>query len=307
MGIFDQAGGSPGFSFDHPGDMVQGLVVGTPQVKPQMVFDNTGKPTDVPDKWRDGSDKMKVVITLQTDLRDPQLEDDDGTRSIYAVMSNSKGSLFRTIREAIQAAGRRDIEEGAMLQVWYIGPDPTSTTIVPRKLYGAQYRPPASPLAGPPQQQPPQQAPQAYQPPAQVDPYAGAPAWAQPQQAPVQQFQQQPPVQQYQPSTAPAPQFQPPQYQEPVPSQHGFQPGGGIDFAAMAAQMAGQQAPSAQQPPAAYQPPAQQAPAPQQAPGLDPALVAKLQALIGAGLDDALISQATGMSVQEIAAFRGGH
>ena len=120
MSVFDQPAGSPAFAFNQIGARVQGYVVAEPTVKPQMKFDGSGKPTDIPDTWTSGDPKMKVIIQLQTQFRDPENEDDAGVRAIYAVISNSEGSCFRAIKDAIKAAGRKDIEIGGFLDVWYL-------------------------------------------------------------------------------------------------------------------------------------------------------------------------------------------
>jgi hypothetical protein len=293
MGIFDQPAGSPAFGFNQIGARVQGYVVAEPTVKPQMKFDGSGKPTDIPDTWTSGDPKMKVIIQLQTQLRDPEMEEDDGVRGVYAVISNSEGSCFRAIKDAIKAAGRKDIEVGGFLDVWYAGDDPKSSNPRnPRKLYGAQYQPPATPLASQPPAAPPVAAPVAA-PPAAVAAPAPAPAvdpayaaWQAEQQRAAQVAQAQAhfpnaPVAAAPPAAAPAP---------------------GLDFAAMAAAL---QAGPPQAAPAA---PAPVAAPPAAAPGqveIDPATMDKVRALIGAGIDTDTIVAATGLSAGAVAAVRG--
>jgi len=287
MGIFDQSAGSPAFAFNQIGARVQGYVVGEPVVKPQMKFDGSGKPTDIPDTWTSGDPKMKVIIQVQTQFRDPEMEDDDGVRGIYAVISNSEGSCFRAIKDAIKAAGRKDIEPGAFLDVWYAADDPKSSNPRnPRKLYGAQYTPPATPLAATGEiASPPASAPQTYSPPPAAAPAPAPVAVAAPVAAP--------PVdpayaawlatQQAAPVAPPAP---------PAPAP-------GVDFAAMAAAL--QAGPPAAAPPVAAPPAA----APPQVQQIDEATMAKVRALIGAGIDTATIVAATGLSEGAVAAVRG--
>lgn len=310
MGIFDQAAGSPAFAFNTVGARVQGYVVGEPVVKPQMKFDGSGKPTDIPDTWTSGDPKMKVIIQLQTQFRDPESEDDDGVRGVYAVISNSEGSCFRAIKDAIKAAGRKDIETGGFLDVWYAGDDPKSSNPRnPRKLYGAQYTPPATPLAGNEPPAPPQQATPgvsgnqfAGQPPAQqYDPRqqdrAAQVAQAQNHfpNAPVAAPVAAPPVDPAYAAWLASQQATQPQAAPPPPAPAAAP---GLDFAAMAAAL------QAGPPAAAAAPPAPVAAPPQQV-EVDPATQAKIQALIGAGIDTDTIVAATGVSAAVVATLRG--
>lgn len=309
MGIFDQAAGSPAFAFNTVGARVQGYVVGEPVVKPQMKFDGSGKPTDIPDTWTSGDPKMKVIIQLQTQFRDPESEDDDGVRGVYAVISNSEGSCFRAIKDAIKAAGRKDIETGGFLDVWYAGDDPKSSNPRnPRKLYGAQYTPPATPLAGNEPPAPPQQATPgvsgnqfAGQPPQQYDPRqqdrAAQVAQAQNHfpNAPVAAPVAAPPVDPAYAAWLASQQATQPQAAPPPPAPAAAP---GLDFAAMAAAL------QAGPPAAAAAPPAPAAAPPQQV-EVDPATQAKIQALIGAGIDTDTIVAATGVSAAVVATLRG--
>ena len=97
--------------------------------------------------WPSGDPIKQIVITLATDERDPRVPDDDGKRKVYAEQDSRPGSKMAAIREAMRAAGAKTIEVGGILAIAYTGPDPESTAQIKRKLYRAQYQPPAAAAA----------------------------------------------------------------------------------------------------------------------------------------------------------------
>ncbi len=99
--------------------------------------------------WDDGKPKNQLVITLQTDLREPVAvgeDPDDGRRRVYVKGStkNESKSMTVAVREALRAAGAGRLEIGATLAVRYTG-DGVATTrgFTPPKQYTAKYEPPA--------------------------------------------------------------------------------------------------------------------------------------------------------------------
>ncbi len=203
-------GGVPSaFGKDDPiGKTVTGQILST-QVKQQTDL-QTGKP----ETWDNGDPKMQLVVTIQTALRDPQVTDDDGRRSLYIKGSKKAGSQspHDAVVTAVRNAGARSLEVGGTLTMRLVGTEPSSTRgFNDRKLYEAQYVAP-NPSGGflgveQPQQQAPAYAPpaQGYQPPAQ--PIPPAPAIQGMRPGTVLQGQPGPAVQQQQP----APQFTPEQ------------------------------------------------------------------------------------------------
>lgn len=202
-----------------------GLVTMEPEIRQQTDFD-----TDEPLTWKDGSPRMQMVVTVQTDQRDPANPDDDGQRRFYI-----KGKLQYALAAALKQAGASQVSVGGQLYVTYTGEEPNVKN--PRlndiKLYVAEYIPP-NPQAdfmqqGQQQGDPWGQAPQAQggyqQAPPQHWPAQGPqqPVYQQPvQQAPQQYggvggggqvYQQQPPVQQAPPVQQQAP-IQPPSQQQ---------------------------------------------------------------------------------------------
>ena len=67
-----------------------------PEVQPQREID-TGKPK----YWEDGTPRQQIVVHLQTDQRDPDIEDDDGIRADLRPRQHAQG------RPRSRAEGRR--------------------------------------------------------------------------------------------------------------------------------------------------------------------------------------------------------
>ena len=84
--------------------------------------------------WDDGKPRMQAVVTIQTDLRDPAIQDDDGQRRLFV-----KGDMQRAVREAVKAAGARSFEVGGTLAVQYVGDGEAKSGLNAPKLYRAQY------------------------------------------------------------------------------------------------------------------------------------------------------------------------
>lgn len=89
--------------------------------------------------WPNGDPMMQVVVTLATDLRDPDVTDDDGLRKVYV-----KGkSLTAAVRDAVRRAGAKGLEPGGTLTVTYTGDGVAERRgINPPKLYSATYAKP---------------------------------------------------------------------------------------------------------------------------------------------------------------------
>lgn len=112
-----------------------------------------------PDFWPSGDPVMQVRVTLQTAERDPEIEDDDGTRNLWVRQSSQ---VLYAISNALKAAGQKDLNVGGKLQVTYVGDDPNSKNPRnPKKLYSAVYQAPPAGGGMFTQEQPAQQAPQA--------------------------------------------------------------------------------------------------------------------------------------------------
>ncbi len=119
---------------------------------------------------------MSVSVDVQTNLRDPNLDDDDGTRRIYIEGQRMKAA----VREACAAAGApQGVEVGGELHVMFTGFGTAEAGLNPPKEYQARYTPPGVTAAngvlmgGQPQQAPAQGTPVVQQQaPGYADPWA---------------------------------------------------------------------------------------------------------------------------------------
>lgn len=174
-------GGAPTAKFGHVGDTHRGRIV---EMTTRQQKSIKGELLT----WDDGSPKMMAVLTIQTDERDPSIEDDDGKRRLFV-----KGDMVRAVREAVRGAGRKMVELGGEVAVQYTGDGQArGVGYNPPKLYRAGYKPPAvavddlmAPAAPAPAPPAPAPAP-AYPPPAP----APAPAYPPPAPAPQPAAQQ---------------------------------------------------------------------------------------------------------------------
>lgn len=138
-------GGGHAAKFDDLGDTVEGEITNVELVQQTSIDDGSLL------TWDDGSPRMQLVITLKTDDRDADDEDDEGIRRVYCkggkfeVDQGSGKALKEAVAEAVKKAGAKSIEEGATLKVGYtgIGKKKTRGHSAP-KLYTAKYTAPTS-------------------------------------------------------------------------------------------------------------------------------------------------------------------
>lgn len=92
--------------------------------------------------WPDGNPIMEVWVTLQTDVRDPSRQDDDGRRVMVLDSRNKQNA----VRDAVKASGS-PFQQGGWLDMEFYGRDPQGKNPdnLP-KLYRAQWKP-ADPFA----------------------------------------------------------------------------------------------------------------------------------------------------------------
>lgn len=124
------AGGIAAAKFPTIGTTVKGTVVAS-EVTQQTDFATGELKFWDKDKQQP---KMQAVITLQTDERDPAIEDDDGQRKLYV-----KGQMTAALRDALKAVGAK-LDIGGTLAVKYVEDKPVDKGN-PQKIYRAQYKP----------------------------------------------------------------------------------------------------------------------------------------------------------------------
>lgn len=121
---------APAAKFLNVGDEVKGTVISAEETQQTDLDGN-------PKTWDDGNARMQVVITLQTELNDPAIDDDDGRRRVYV----NKVRMRSAISEAIRAAGAPKLEIGGKLAVKYTGNgEPTKRGFQPPKIFAAFYK-----------------------------------------------------------------------------------------------------------------------------------------------------------------------
>ncbi|MFI6160368.1 hypothetical protein ACIA59_10510 [Micromonospora haikouensis] len=97
---------------DNPiGHTVIGSITETPKVEQMKKFNS-----DELDFWPSGDPKMQIVVTLQTDQRDPSNEQDDGKRRLHI-----SPRMMGPVREAVQRVGAKGLEIGGRLAVRRVG------------------------------------------------------------------------------------------------------------------------------------------------------------------------------------------
>jgi hypothetical protein len=138
---FLQGGSGKAAKFEQMGDSVTGRITDLKLSQQTSMEDNT------PLTWDDGSPRMQLVVTLQTDQREG--EEDDGLRRVYAkggsfeVAEGSGKSLKEAIAEACKRAEVRSLDEGGTLTVGFTGlAKKKNRGYQAAKLYKAKYEPP---------------------------------------------------------------------------------------------------------------------------------------------------------------------
>lgn len=127
-------GGAPTAKFPTPGTVVGGRITEPPTVEQQRDMQSGEKKF-----WSDGNPMMQLVVTVQTDERDPSIEDDDGRRRIFV-----KGQMKNAVADAVRDAGAKGLEVGGALHVRYTHDGtPKQRGFSPPKQYAARYVPAA--------------------------------------------------------------------------------------------------------------------------------------------------------------------
>lgn len=183
-----------------PGDTVTGVIE---KIETTQVNDFQ---TKQPAFWNDGRPKEQIHVIIQTQLRDPSVEDDDGRRSLWV---KGWGIQLKAFREACMQAGVKTPKPGDTITETYVGLGERGNAPQPPKVFSFRIEPANGVnnlLNGDQPQQPVQQAPQQ---PVMQQPQQG---YAQ-QQSVTPQQPQQTPNQGYQ--TAPVDPWNPPAQQQP--------------------------------------------------------------------------------------------
>lgn len=182
-----------------PGDSVTGVIE---KIETTQVNDFQ---TKQPAFWNDGRPKEQIHVIIQTQLRDPSVEDDDGRRSLWI---KGWGIQLKAFRDACRQAGVKIPKPGDTITERFVGLGQRGDAPQPPKVFEFHIEPASSVnslVNGSQPRQPVQQGSQ---------------------QPPVQQSQQDYPQQQYAPQqptqtpnqgyqTAPVDPWNPPAQQQP--------------------------------------------------------------------------------------------
>lgn len=189
-----------------PGDTVTGVIE---KIETTQVNDFQ---TKQPAFWNDGRPKEQIHVIIQTQLRDPSVEEDDGRRSLWV---KGWGIQLKAFRDACRQAGVKIPKPGDTITERFVGLGQRGDAPQPPKVFEFHIEPapsvnslvngsqPRQPVQQGSQQPPVQQSQQDY-PQQQYAPQ-------QPMQTPNQGYQQ-PPVDPWNPPT----QQQPQQPAQPV-------------------------------------------------------------------------------------------
>lgn len=117
-----------------PGTTVSGVITSW-KMEQQRDYDDDTKLL----YWKNGDPRMMLVVTVQTDLREPdRYEDDEGERRFFV-----KGEMQKALRAALEAAGKRTIERGGRLTIQLLGKGtPKDAKSKAPNLFSAHYAPP---------------------------------------------------------------------------------------------------------------------------------------------------------------------
>jgi hypothetical protein len=122
--------GVPGFKFLSYGDTCRGIIT---EIK-------AGRQTDMktgePKFWPSGDPMYQVIVTVQTQERDPSIQDDDGKRRLFIKGRN----LTDGVRDAVRNAGAKKLALGALISVTFTGEGQAERGSQPPKLYTVEYQ-----------------------------------------------------------------------------------------------------------------------------------------------------------------------
>lgn len=115
-----------------PGDSVTGVIE---KIESTQVNDFQ---TKQPAYWNDGKPKEQIHIIIQTQLRDPSVDDDDGRRSLWV---KGWGVQLNALRTACKQAGVKMPQPGDTITETYVGLGQRGNAPQPPKLYEFRIQP----------------------------------------------------------------------------------------------------------------------------------------------------------------------
>lgn len=89
------------------GEGIKGTIAREPEVQQQRHYES-----DEPLFWDNGKPRLQLRLVLKTNLRDADLEDDEGLRAVFV-----KGRMHKAVAEAVRKSGAKGLEVGGELEV----------------------------------------------------------------------------------------------------------------------------------------------------------------------------------------------
>ena len=131
------SGGTPSAKFTSIGDVHQGIITHF------EVGQQRDIKTGAPKTWPDGKPCEQLIVTIQTNERSTEIDDDSGERRLYV---NRPGGMYTALTSAIKAS-KAKFAVGGTLAFKYIGNGvPTQKGYNAPKQYAAKYAPPGATL-----------------------------------------------------------------------------------------------------------------------------------------------------------------
>lgn len=126
--------GAKALSFLTPGTTHTGVITEDPYVQQQI-----DPVTSEPKTWKNGDPMLQLVVPVMTNYRDPEIEDDDGSRRLFI----GNQGMRNAVSKAVKAAGAKGLDVGGTITVRYTHEgERTNPALNPPKFYDAHYVPP---------------------------------------------------------------------------------------------------------------------------------------------------------------------
>lgn len=106
-------GGAPTWKFPNEGDTKTGTITAPPTARQETEYDPNNPGGGAPKFFPSGDPIMGILVEVQTDERDPSVDNDTGVRTFYIEGKRLKDA----VRNAVRNAGGAGLEVGGKLQV----------------------------------------------------------------------------------------------------------------------------------------------------------------------------------------------
>lgn len=127
--------GAPRARFENHGDTVTGRILAISEPYQEREYDQNNPGGGAPKFFpKSGDPIMTFNLDLATDMRDPAIENDDGTRRVY--MDGAR--IKKAVAMAVRSAGQSGLAVGGHLSITYTG-DQTPGDKRSGKIYAVQY------------------------------------------------------------------------------------------------------------------------------------------------------------------------